>query len=324
MSLIGPRPTLPAQVAQYTARQRGRLAIKPGITGWAQVNGRASLPWAERIELDLYYIEHRSLALDLRILWRTLAMVLGGSGLYKGETRRLGGRAVSPPAILLTGRRQALRHRLLLRRADEDGRGRSHPLAPAQYAAHVRAAVPLIDDPGYVPALAELCEQHGVGAVMPLTDLDIEVLARAREDGPPARARALPGGRARDLRQVRGPPAAPAPRPALAADGAARARTRRARYPVMVKPRAARARARSTSRATPRRRVLRRYVAEGGVAGPSAGEPVMVQRAMGGPELSIDCLGDLRRALPERDPAHDARVARRRVDQGRGRSATTS
>jgi len=85
MSLIGPRPTLPVQVAQYTERQRGRLAIKPGITGWAQVNGRASLPWTDRIELDLYYIEHRSLALDLRILGRTLAMVLGGSGLYKGQ-----------------------------------------------------------------------------------------------------------------------------------------------------------------------------------------------------------------------------------------------
>jgi lipopolysaccharide/colanic/teichoic acid biosynthesis glycosyltransferase len=85
MSLIGPRPTLPVQVAQYTERQRGRLQVKPGITGWAQVNGRASLPWPERIELDLYYIEHRSLALDVRIVWRTLAMVLGGSGLYKGQ-----------------------------------------------------------------------------------------------------------------------------------------------------------------------------------------------------------------------------------------------
>jgi lipopolysaccharide/colanic/teichoic acid biosynthesis glycosyltransferase len=86
MSLIGPRPTLPVQVEQYTARQRGRLEVKPGITGWAQVNGRASLPWSERIELDLYYIEHRSLALDLRILWRTVSMVIGGSGLYKGES----------------------------------------------------------------------------------------------------------------------------------------------------------------------------------------------------------------------------------------------
>ena len=85
MSLIGPRPTLPVQVEQYSERERGRLAMKPGITGWAQVNGRASLPWAERIELDLYYIEHRSPALDARILWRTLAMVLGGSGLYKGQ-----------------------------------------------------------------------------------------------------------------------------------------------------------------------------------------------------------------------------------------------
>jgi lipopolysaccharide/colanic/teichoic acid biosynthesis glycosyltransferase len=85
MSLIGPRPTLPAQVDQYTARQRGRLAVKPGISGWAQVNGRASLPWSERIELDLYYVEHRSLALDLRILLRTPVLILGGSGLYKGQ-----------------------------------------------------------------------------------------------------------------------------------------------------------------------------------------------------------------------------------------------
>ena len=84
-TLIGPRPTLPAQVEQYTDRQRGRLAVKPGITGWAQVNGRASLPWSERIELDLYYVEHRSLSLDVRILLRTTAMVLGGSGLYKGQ-----------------------------------------------------------------------------------------------------------------------------------------------------------------------------------------------------------------------------------------------
>jgi lipopolysaccharide/colanic/teichoic acid biosynthesis glycosyltransferase len=86
LSFIGPRPTIPVQVAQYTERQRGRLAIRPGITGWAQVNGRASLPWSERIELDLYYVEHRSLALDLRILGRTVAIVFGGSGLYKGQT----------------------------------------------------------------------------------------------------------------------------------------------------------------------------------------------------------------------------------------------
>jgi len=85
MSLIGPRPTLPMQVEQYTERQRGRLRIKPGVTGWAQVNGRTSLPWSERIELDLYYIANRSLRLDLRIIWRTAAIVLGGGGLYKGQ-----------------------------------------------------------------------------------------------------------------------------------------------------------------------------------------------------------------------------------------------
>jgi lipopolysaccharide/colanic/teichoic acid biosynthesis glycosyltransferase len=86
MSLIGPRPTIPVQVESYTERQRGRLAVKPGITGWAQVHGRAALPWSERIELDLYYIAHRSAWLDLRILWRTVVMILGGSGLYKGES----------------------------------------------------------------------------------------------------------------------------------------------------------------------------------------------------------------------------------------------
>jgi lipopolysaccharide/colanic/teichoic acid biosynthesis glycosyltransferase len=86
MTIVGPRPTLPVQVQQYTERQRGRLAVKPGITGLAQVNGRAALPWPERIELDLYYVKHRSLALDLKILARTVRMVLGGQGLYKGET----------------------------------------------------------------------------------------------------------------------------------------------------------------------------------------------------------------------------------------------
>jgi lipopolysaccharide/colanic/teichoic acid biosynthesis glycosyltransferase len=86
MSIVGPRPTLAVQVAQYTDRQRGRLAVKPGITGWAQVNGRASLPWPERIELDLWYVEHRSLWLDLRILVRTVRMTFRGEGIYKGET----------------------------------------------------------------------------------------------------------------------------------------------------------------------------------------------------------------------------------------------
>ncbi|HMS61275.1 MAG TPA: sugar transferase [Solirubrobacteraceae bacterium] len=86
MAIIGPRPTVPVQVAQYTQRQRGRLSVKPGMTGWAQVNGRAEIPWDQRIELDLWYIEHRTWALDLRILWRSVRIVFGGEGLYRGET----------------------------------------------------------------------------------------------------------------------------------------------------------------------------------------------------------------------------------------------
>lgn len=86
MSLIGPRPTIQVQVAQYTERQRGRLAMKPGLTGWAQIHGRTSLPWAERIELDLWYVEHRKLRTDLVILWQTVRMLINGDGLYKGAT----------------------------------------------------------------------------------------------------------------------------------------------------------------------------------------------------------------------------------------------
>ena len=86
MSLIGPRPTLQVQVDAYTERQRHRLDVRPGLTGWAQVNGRASLPWAERIELDLWYLEHASLRLDLRILVLTARMAVTGHGLYRGET----------------------------------------------------------------------------------------------------------------------------------------------------------------------------------------------------------------------------------------------
>jgi lipopolysaccharide/colanic/teichoic acid biosynthesis glycosyltransferase len=86
MSIVGPRPTVPAQVAQYTDRQRRRLEVRPGLTGWAQIHGRASIPWSERIELDLWYVEHHSLLVDLRIIARTIGIVLGGDGLYKGAT----------------------------------------------------------------------------------------------------------------------------------------------------------------------------------------------------------------------------------------------
>jgi lipopolysaccharide/colanic/teichoic acid biosynthesis glycosyltransferase len=88
MSIVGPRPTVQEQVDRYTDRQRRRLEVKPGITGWAQINGRTSLPWPERIELDVWYVEHRSLWLDLRILARTARMLATGHGLYSEDLKQ--------------------------------------------------------------------------------------------------------------------------------------------------------------------------------------------------------------------------------------------
>jgi lipopolysaccharide/colanic/teichoic acid biosynthesis glycosyltransferase len=84
MSVIGPRPTLRYQVDRYSARQRRRLDVRPGLTGWAQVNGRATLSWDDRIELDVWYVEHRSPLVDLKILLRTPLALFGGT--YKGAT----------------------------------------------------------------------------------------------------------------------------------------------------------------------------------------------------------------------------------------------
>jgi lipopolysaccharide/colanic/teichoic acid biosynthesis glycosyltransferase len=88
MAVVGPRPTVQEQVDRYTERQRRRLEVKPGITGWAQINGRTSLPWPERIELDVWYVEHRSLRLDVRILARTARMLATGHGLYSEDLKQ--------------------------------------------------------------------------------------------------------------------------------------------------------------------------------------------------------------------------------------------
>ncbi len=88
MAIVGPRPTVQEQVDRYTDRQRRRLEVKPGITGWAQINGRTSLPWPERIELDVWYVEHRSLRLDVRILAKTARMLATGHGLYSEDLKQ--------------------------------------------------------------------------------------------------------------------------------------------------------------------------------------------------------------------------------------------
>jgi carbamoyl-phosphate synthase large subunit len=165
-----------------------------------------------------------------------------------------------------------------------------NPLAPAQYAAHVHVAVPPIEDPDYVPALRELCAEHGVGAVIPLTDLDIEVLARARADGrlpalvpSPEVARATYDKyEAHLLLSELGLPSPPTALPGEEPES----------YPVMVKPRrGSGARSIHLARDAAERDFFVRYLSEGRPG--YAAEPVMVQRAMRGPELSIDCLGDL-------------------------------
>jgi len=84
MSVIGPRPTLRYQVERYSERQRRRLEVLPGITGWAQIQGRASLSWDERIELDVWYVDHRSPLTDVLILLRTPFALFGGT--YRGKT----------------------------------------------------------------------------------------------------------------------------------------------------------------------------------------------------------------------------------------------
>jgi carbamoyl-phosphate synthase large subunit len=190
---------------------------------------------------------------------------------------------VSPPAVLLTG--VGKRYDIvsyfagLTRTVAVD----PSPLAPAQYAAHVRAAVPLVDDPGYLPELQRLCAEHGVGAVLPLTDLDIELLARARAEGQlpalvpgPETARATYDKyEAHELLTQLSLPSPPTVLPEEDLEALA--------YPVMVKPRrGSGARSIHLARDPEQASFFVRYISE----------PVMIQRAMDGPELSIDCLGD--------------------------------
>jgi carbamoyl-phosphate synthase large subunit len=192
---------------------------------------------------------------------------------------------VSPPAVLLTGVGKRYDIVSCFAQLTRTVAADPSPLAPAQYAAHVRVAVPLVDDPHYVTALRELCELHEVGAVLPLTDLDIELLARAREEHRlPAFVPSAEVVRATYdkyethlLLQRLGLPSPPTVLPDADLDALD--------YPVMVKPRrGSGARSIHLAHNAAQARFFVDYV----------DEPVMVQRAMRGPELSIDCLGDLR------------------------------
>ena len=210
-----------------------------------------------------------------------------------GAPRRPGG----APAILLTGAGKRYDVVSCFARLTTTVVADPAPLAPAQYAAHVRAAVPLIEQPGYVPALQRLCAEHGVGAVLPLTDLDIEVLATANEEGRlPALVPSAEIARATydkyEAHLLLERHSLPSPATALpehdldALD-----------YPVMVKPRrGSGARSIHLAHDPAQARFFIDYVQRPAIAARPLQrprpEPVMVQRAMGGPELSIDCLGD--------------------------------
>jgi len=192
---------------------------------------------------------------------------------------------VTPPAVLLTGVGKRYDIVACFARLTKTVAVDPSALAPAQYAAHVRVAVPRVDDPAYIPALEGLCEQHGVGAVLPLTDLDIEHLADARAQGrlpafvpSPEVARATYDKYEAHLLLARlGLPSPTTVLPDADLDAIG--------YPVMVKPRrGSGARSIHLARDAAQARFFADYIQE----------PVMVQRAMQGPELSIDCLGDLR------------------------------
>jgi carbamoyl-phosphate synthase large subunit len=205
--------------------------------------------------------------------------------------------ATSPPAVLLTGVGKRYDIVACFARLTKTVVADPSPLAPAQYAAHVRAGVPLIEDPDYIPALERLCEQHGVGAVLPLTDLDIEVLARAREEGRlPALGPSSEIARATydkyETHLLLQRHSLPSPPTVLPEDD-----LHALDYPVMVKPRrGSGARSIHLAHDPAQARFYIDYVQNtppvGRLKNLPAPEPVMVQRAMGGPEISIDCLGD--------------------------------
>ena len=281
MSIVGPRPTVQVQVDQYTERQRGRLAVKPGITGWAQVNGRASLPWSERIELDLWYVEHRSLRLDLKIVLRTLRWWSAATA--STRERPVAG-AEGRAGVLLTGVGKrydivsAFAQHATVVAADPN------PLAPGAVRRHRARGGAADRRPRLRPRRCRSCASATTSARSSRSPTSTSRSSPARAPtgvlpafvpDPEVAAATYDKYETHLLLERLGLPSPPTVLPGeepavLPGDGQAAPRLGRALDPPAPP--------------TPRRRRSSvRYV----------DEPVMVQRLMDGPEFSIDCLSDL-------------------------------
>ena len=313
MSVIGPRPTLAYQVERYTPRQRRRLEVKPGITGWAQIHGRAALPWDDRIELDVWYVDHRSPKRRPRrsSLRTPLALFAAPTRAPRAAGARVSNAVPRRDRGPLHLRRPARRHRLRVppRRRRTRSRPTSNPLAPALYHAHEHAIVPRVDDPATCPRCRRSSASTASGSssrsptsttscspsaapsstarssccpapdVVRRTEDKYEAHLFFEENGIASPASWLPG-RAAGRAAVPGAREAPA-RLRLAAH-LPRARTARSST--------------STSRNTP--------------------ADSFVQEVCAGEEFSIDVFCDFEGRCLNGDPADDDRVEGRRVDQG--------
>lgn len=187
MSLIGPRPLLVKYLQLYNDFQKHRHDVKPGLTGWAQINGRNAISWEQRFELDVYYVNNISFWLDVKIFFQTVAVVFRHSDInsatdatmeaFQGETgMNILFCSVGRRCELLKDFRQSLGSKVRLVVTDNS------PYAPALAFADVSYRVPLINAPEYIPTILDICRKEEIDAVTTLIDPEIAILAEHREE----------------------------------------------------------------------------------------------------------------------------------------------